>query len=240
MDTPLPRLVLVHGSLSSIAAWGDYGDLLPHQEVVTVDLPGHGENREQEFTTDSALQAIGAAVGGTAAPVVLGGHSLGGYLSALWAHRNPGRLAGLVLMGASGKPNSRLAGLYKAFSRLTERADHDRLARRREALAQRLGVRPEQMSGQASYELLPLTWQAVFDDCPPWMVTTLDVPVLYVNGQFDQMRIHERQYVARTPDARLRIIKGATHFAPLTHEPEVAGAIAEFVAEVTSGGAKLQ
>lgn len=234
MHDPAARLVLVHGSLGSAASWAAYPRLLPDLDVVVPELPGHGDHHEREFSTASALETIGSAVGSGTGPVVLAGHSLGGYLSALWAHHHPGRLAGLVLMGASGNPRGRLAGLYKAFARFTRRADHQSLARRRQQVATRLGVRPEHLSGHASYDVLPVAWQCVFDDCPPWIVTTLDVPVLYLNGQFDQMRIHERQYVARTPDARLRIIKGATHFAPLTHERQVATRMRAFAREVAS------
>lgn len=232
MHDSVSRLVLVHGSLGSVASWSAYPRLLPDLDVSLLDLPGHGSNHELEFSTASALGAIGAAVDDGEGPVVLAGHSLGGYLAALWAHHHPGRLAGLVLMGASGNPRGRLAGLYKAFAGFTRRADHQWLARRRQQVATRLGVRAEQLQGHVSYDVLPVAWQSVFDDCPPWIVTTLDVPVLYLNGQFDQMRMHEKQYVARTTDARLRIVKGATHFAPLTHEREVASQIRAFVGDV--------
>lgn len=240
MESSAPRLVLVHGSLSSVASWAAYSELLPGLDVVSLDLPGHGVNQDEEYSTTSALEAIGAAVGEATGPVVLAGHSLGGYLAALWTHRHPGRLAGLVLMGASGNPRSRLADLYKSFARLTERADHGKLGRSRARVARWVGVRPEQLDGQASYDILPTTWRSVFDECPPSIMTTIDVPVLYLNGQFDQMRFHEKQYVARTPHARLHTIKGATHFAPLTHEPEVAAELSAFVREVTSGGSQLQ
>lgn len=232
MQKAAPRLVLVHGSLSSRASWVAYPGLIPDIEVATPDLPGHGDNRDLQLTTASALEVIGYAVGETTRPVVLAGHSLGGYLSALWAHRNPGRLSGLVLMGASGNPAGRLAGVYKAFARYTRRADHEKLARRRDALARRLGVRADHLPAAASYDGLPLAWQAVFDDCPPWIMSTIDVPVLYLNGQFDQMRIHEKRYLDITPNPRLRIIKGATHFAPLTHERQVAAELSAFVREV--------
>lgn len=235
MEKAVPSLVLVHGSLSSKASWLAYRGLLPHVALVTPDLPGHGENHDLPFTTASALEVIAAAVGHATGPVVLAGHSLGGYLSALWAHRNPGRLSGLVLMGASGNPAGRLAGVYKAFSRYTRRADHEKLARRRDTLARRLGVRAEHLSAPAAYDVLPLAWQAVFDDCPPWIMSTIDVPVLYLNGQFDQMRIHEKRYVASTPDARLRTVKRATHFAPLTHEQQVAAELDAFLSEVALG-----
>ncbi|HHT12930.1 MAG TPA: alpha/beta fold hydrolase [Propionibacterium sp.] len=67
---------------------------MPDIDVAMPDLPGHGENVERSLNTASALAVIGDAVGKATNPVVLAGHSLGGYLSALWAHRNPGRLSG--------------------------------------------------------------------------------------------------------------------------------------------------
>ena len=224
------RLVLVHGSMSSSAQWADYPALLPEFDVVAVDLPGHGSRRDEPFSTPAALAAISLAAGDQ--PVVLVGHSLGGYLAGLAAAGMGRRVVGLVLIGATGNPRGRVAGPYRGFAWLTRRVSHRRLGRIRVALARRLGVREGLLPGDASYADLPAVWRAVAEDCPPRVLRGLTCPVLFINGQYDQMRVDERRYLSVVPRGELAIVPGATHFSPLTHAPVVADLIRGFVARL--------
>ncbi|MDO5082663.1 MAG: alpha/beta hydrolase [Arachnia propionica] len=226
-----PLVVLVHGSLSNAAEWSGYTELLPGCDVVAVDLPGHGGRVDEVFTTRGAIRAIERAVAqrGGGQPVVLVGHSLGGYMASLHAARNPGVLAGLVLIGATGDPHSPLAAVYRGYAWLVDHVNHERLARVRDAVARRLGVPAEHVPDAASYAVLPAAWQAVIDDCPPRLMSRVDCPVLIVNGQFDQMRISERRYRELAPEARVVTVPRATHLAPLTHPDQVAHLIQDFV-----------
>src|SRR5690606_32706139 len=97
--------------------------LLPDAELVPVDLPGHGSRHTEEFSADSALETIRAAVDGRSPGqrVVLAGHSLGGYLAMLYADRHPSALDALVLVGASAEPVGPLAGVYRRFADLLPR-----------------------------------------------------------------------------------------------------------------------
>lgn len=69
-----------------------YGrSLLPHQ------TPGYADALDvYDEDIEAALDAVRADLGAHAA-VMLMGHSTGGLVAALWAHRNPGRVRGLVL-----------------------------------------------------------------------------------------------------------------------------------------------
>ncbi|MDO5066441.1 MAG: alpha/beta hydrolase [Propionibacteriaceae bacterium] len=227
-----PLVVLVHGSLSSADEWSGYVDLLPECDVVTVDLPGHGERETTVFTTRNAVRVIEDAVAQRVSgqPVVLVGHSLGGYMASVYAARNPGVLAGLVLIGATGDPRSPLAVVYRGYAWLVERVSHEKLGRLRDAVARRLGVPAEKFPDPSAYAVLPAAWQAVIDDCPPQLLRKVTCPVLILNGQFDQMRINERRYRSLALDARLATVPRATHLAPLTHPDEVSGLLREFVA----------
>lgn len=231
---PRPRIVLVHGTLSSAASWEQYPALLPRFDVVPIDLPGHGSRQHETFTMSRALEAIHEAVGGYR-PTVLAGHSLGGYIASLYAARNPDELQGLVLMGASGDPGSRIAGAYRAYAWLVDRVDHDRLARFRDRLASLLGVRESQLLNAADYATLPAIWDAVLRECPASLIGEIPVPVLLLNGQIDQMRLSERDYLARASHGELRIVKNATHLAPLTHPATVAAELDRFVRRVCLG-----
>ena len=55
-----------------------------------------------------------------------------------------------------------------------------------------------------------------------------DVPVLAINGEFDQFRVGENRARRLRQDLEVVHIQGATHFAPMTHPAPVAKAIREF------------
>lgn len=234
LDGMRPLVILVHGSLSSADEWGGYAELLPDCDVVTIDLPGHGERMSESFTTRAAVRVIDEALLGRdeGQPVFLVGHSLGGYLASLHAARNPGVLAGLVLIGATGDPRSPLAAVYRGYAWLVGKVDHARLARIRDAVARRLGLSEDQVPAPEAYAVLPAAWRSVIDDCPRHLMGRVDCPVLFINGQFDQMRLNERAYQRLTPSSRLVTVPRATHLAPLTHPEQVAGLIRQFVRDV--------
>lgn len=234
-DSPdRPRLVLVHGTRMEGRQWDPYLPLLPGVDVVAPDLPGHGTRVHEPFTLDAALAAISGAVD-TAVPgqrVVLAGHSLGGYLATVWAARHPGRLDELVLVGATADPAGPLTGVYRAFAGLVGRSDPDRMARATNRMVRWLGARPEvadALPGGEAYAALPAAWQVVMDECGPDLLHDVDCPVVLVNGQLDQMRLHVRRYAAAAGGARVVTVPRATHLMPLTH-PE---RLAEILLEVT-------
>ncbi|MDO4718375.1 MAG: alpha/beta hydrolase [Propionibacteriaceae bacterium] len=232
-----PRVVFVHGSLSSALEWTGYAELLPQADVVTLDLPGHGTRAGEPFTTDAAVGLIAEAVAGhdPGQPVVLAGHSLGGYMACVYAARHPQRLAGLILLGASGDPGSRLAAVYRGFAWLIERVSHERTARLRNRIARMLGLSDEQIPEASAYDALPASWRAVMQDCPPELLTSVTCPVLLINGQFDQMRLNERRYLDLARSSRLAIVPRATHLAPLTHAGQVAHHISDFLGSLSPG-----
>lgn len=227
-----PLLVLVHGSLFNAEEWSGYAQLLPNCDVVAVDLPGHGTRTRAPFTTSAAIQVINEAVAKKRPGqlVVLAGHSLGGYMAAAYAARYPEALDGLVLIGASGDPRSPLAAVYRAYAWLVGRVSHDTLAKVRNTVAQLMGVKNEQLPDASAYAVLPQAWQAVIDDCPRELMSDISCPVLFINGQFDQMRVNERAYQRLVPGSRRVIIPRASHLAPLTHPRHVARFLDEFIA----------
>lgn len=202
-------------------------------DVIAVDLPGHGALTGQSFTTSGAVKVITDALP-TGRPAVIVGHSLGGYFAAMVAARYPDRVRGLAMLGASGDPASRAAWVYRAYAHLTRRIDHRRLARFRDRVARLVGVPNGVLPPAASYAALPEIWQAVFDDVSLDLLRDVTCPVLFLNGRFDQMRVHERRCLALAPNSSLRIVPGATHLAPLTHQEQVAHELQRFVDEIRS------
>ena len=78
------RIVLVKGYGVRGVKWAAHRRWLePEFDVVTPDLPGHGSRAAELFTMDSAVAAVAEAVDSASPgqPVVLAGHSLGGYVA---------------------------------------------------------------------------------------------------------------------------------------------------------------
>ncbi len=81
------HLVLVHGSRLASSQWAPQIPLLRDRVGLTlVDLPGHGSRAGEEFTLERCLEVIDASLP-RGVPVVLVGHSLGGYAAMAYAAR---------------------------------------------------------------------------------------------------------------------------------------------------------
>lgn len=227
-----PRLVLVHGTRMDASEWQAYPAMLPEAEIVAVDLPGHGSRLAEEFTGEAAVQTIRLAVDGArpGQPVILAGHSLGGYLAMLYADRHPGTLRALVLIGASAEPVGALAGVYRRFADLLPLVGAERMARASNAVMRRLGAGEQSLPGAESYASLPAAWQVVFDECRASLLEQVECPVFLVNGQFDQMRIHARRYAEAGEDTHVITVPRATHLLPITHPDHVAEVLREALA----------
>ncbi|AKT52945.1 hypothetical protein ADJ73_16055 [Arsenicicoccus sp. oral taxon 190] len=198
--------------------WRDYPALLPGVRVVAPDLPGHGDRAGEDFTWEGALATVEAAL--PDGPVVLAGHSLGGYVAMAYAAAHPHRLDGLGLIGATGVPTGAGAAVYRGFARLVPRLGEERVARRVNALMRRLagGRDVSHVTDEgAGYAAMPAAWAAVMSECGPGLLGGLDIPVLLLNGGLDQMRLGVRAYAAACPGARVVTVPRATHFLPLTH-----------------------
>lgn len=235
------RLLLVHGSRLNAAAWIPLEEALLGRIVCHhVDLPGHGLAAELPFTMEGALEAVSRGVAELDPGrhrVVLAGHSLGGYVAMEWAAQHHMVLAGLVLMGSTAEPSSRLAGVYRSMASAlrTGLGDERHAPRIREADAASLRRIVGERVADAVLErgpglaAIPDAWDAVIDEVDLGSLTDVDVPILAINGEFDQFRVGEGRARRLRQDLQIVHVPGATHFAPMTHPAPVARAIAEFV-----------
>lgn len=108
-------VVLVHGSNASLHTWEPWVQRLTARgyRVVTLDLPAHGltgATREGLYTNAAYVGVVERLVDRLGlARFVLGGNSMGGGVSWRYAVKHPDRVAGLILVDSSGKPQPKRA-----------------------------------------------------------------------------------------------------------------------------------
>lgn len=230
-----PAVLLTHGFSASSAMWApNVPALAADRTVVTWDLRGHGRSDAPE---DPSLYSHELAVADMAAVLdaagigraVLGGMSLGGYLSLAFHVRDPERVAALVLVDTG--PGYRRDGERDGWNELVDRTAADLEARGLAAL----GSSPEQDTGadplalaRAARGIMAQHDAAVIESLP-----SVSVPTLVVVGAQDAPFLRAAGYMATTiPGARQVVIEQAGH-APNLDRPEVFNpAVGDFLEEL--------
>lgn len=127
-----PAIVFVHGTRLTRAAWAAQLDELGGEfRAIAVDLPAHGSRADEPFTIEGAADLLAdlirdQASGGRAVVV---GLSLGGYVAMALAARQPERVRGLVLAGATAEPVGVRSLPYRALAVALDRLDGPGLGR---------------------------------------------------------------------------------------------------------------
>ena len=238
-DRSKPPILFLHGIRLGRAIWTPHARALASRyHVVTSDLPGHGTLAGIPFTHESVNALLEHVIGDVvAAPPLIVGYSLGGYVAMRFAGRFPERTAGLLLAGctldfegwkwwpydASVKFTSMLPRpLYDAFvhTALTLTLPRqwvdvvEAIPFDREVFSQTSAIVREQRHALDA-------------------IATYRKPVLIVNGEYDfAFRSDERRFLHRLPQARLRIIAGVDHTGPLRRVEEFTGIVDAFAKNV--------
>ncbi|WP_434969375.1 alpha/beta fold hydrolase [Microbacterium sp. bgisy207] len=212
-------VVLVHGIRTSRTMWRAQLDYLQQRgnPAVAVDLPGHGGRMGETFTIDEAFATIDRAVQDAAAEhgtVLLVGHSMGGLLSVEYAGREiPPPIQGLVAASCTAIPRGPALRTYRLLAR-----GLDSFPDRGAWLSNRVldaTLPPETRAdfGAGGYALdaqdVALRSLSVLD-----LLVALErirVPLWFVNGQFDQLRVNERLFRRLVPDAELIVVPRTSH-----------------------------
>lgn len=246
-----PTLVLLHAFPLNLRMWDEQiKGLADSCHVLAIDLRGFGASQtsDGEYTLADLADDVHALLQHLGHErVVLGGCSMGGYISLAYARRYPEHLRGLVLIdtrASADTPEGR-------ENRLRQASEVD--ARGTAALSRAFpptAISPE--SAQARPELLERmrTWIA---DTDPRTVAgaqramaarpdshdllpKLDIPVLVVVGEQDTITppAESEKMVAALPDAHLVRIPGAGHLTPLEKPELVNEAVREFMRRFVS------
>jgi pimeloyl-ACP methyl ester carboxylesterase len=221
-----PVLLLSHGYGSTRHMWDEQHRALGDRwRVVSWDMRGHGQSDSPDdpkqysaALTVADMAALLRHVGAERA--VIGGLSLGGYVSLAFALAHPEMTQALVICDSGpGYRNAEARGQWNA--RAHERAAAleakglDALARRSRE-TQQAQHRSAQGLAHAARGMLAQEGSQVIDG-----LAALRVPTLVIVGDQDQPFVAPSEYMAKKiAGARLAVIPGAGHSSNLD-QPEV-------------------
>ena len=231
--------MLVHGTRTSHSQWDPQVPALraAGHHVLAPDLPGHGARRGENFTLEAAQSVIEGAARtaheATALPVHLVGSSLGGMLAIRSAARlgaadraDAGTdragaspvLGSLVACGAAVQPTPLTARLYARLITATDLLPAMRSGS--EAfpftwLLGRDGARAYLRGGRADIDVVAPAFAAVASLDLRGELSRIPVPVTFLHGRFEQLRLHERSFAAAAPQGRLELLPYGNHMLNL-------------------------
>lgn len=96
-------IVFTHGWVDNQTVWDGVRAQITDRTTVAWDLRGHGQSEAPapgQYSRDLLLADMLSVVEGCGRPVVLAGHSLGGYLSLAFTLQHPDLVSGLILIAA--------------------------------------------------------------------------------------------------------------------------------------------
>lgn len=212
------QVVFVHGIRTSATMWRAQLTHLAERGIpaTAVDLPGHGTRMAEVFTLQGAFETIDTAVRAAAerGPVLLVAHSMGGLLSIEYAGREDAPpVAAFIAASCTAIPRGVGLVAYRLMAR-----GFDSLPDRGLWLADRVLDRtlpPETRAdfGAGGYAFdaqdTALRSLSVLDLLAA--LTRIRVPLWFVNGQYDQLRVNERLFAKLVPDAELIVVPRTTH-----------------------------
>lgn len=233
MDAMAVQVVLVHGIRTSATMWRAQVAHLRQRgtPVTAVDLPGHGTRRDEAFTLDRAFVTIDDAVqdAATRGPVLLVGHSMGGLLSIEYvgaAPRPP--VAGFVAASCTSLPRGIGLAAYRFFTRRFDSLPDRGLGLTNRVLDRTLPpeTRPDFGAGGYAFDAQDTALSSLAELDIVASLRRIDVPLWFVNGQWDQLRTNERMFLAVAPHAELIVVPRTTHLVTAMR-PRVFNALLE-------------
>lgn len=233
MDAMAVQVVLVHGIRTSATMWRAQVAHLRQRgtPVTAVDLPGHGTRRDEAFTLDRAFVTIDDAVqdAATRGPVLLVGHSMGGLLSIEYvgaAPRPP--VAGFVAASCTSLPRGIGLAAYRFFTRRFDSLPDRGLGLTNRVLDRTLPpeTRPDFGAGGYAFDAQDTALSSLAELDIVASLRRIDVPLWFVNGQWDQLRTNERMFLAVAPHAELVVVPRTTHLVTAMR-PRVFNALLE-------------
>ena len=212
-----PPLLLTHGYSSTSAMWqGQIEALSKHHKLIIWDMRGHGQSDYpadpggySEALTVADMAALLDEVGATSA--IIGGLSLGGYMSLAFYLAHPQRVRALLIIdtGPGFKKDDARQAWNKRAHETGERFEREGLAALKSASRERSEVSHRDASGLARAARGMLTQR---DARVIELLPGITVPSLIVVGADDTPFLAASDYMAaKIPAARKVVILAAGH-----------------------------
>ena len=212
-----PPLILTHGYSSTSVMWqGQVAALSKQHKLVLWDMRGHGQS---DYPEDPAAYSEALTVGDIAAlldevgakTAIVGGLSLGGYMSLAFYRAHPERVAALLIIDTGPgfkKEDAREAWNRRAFD-TAERFGREGLAVLQSASRERSTVSHRDATGLARAARGMLTQR---DARVIELLPDIKVPSLIVVGADDTPFLAASDYMAaKIPGAKKVVIPAAGH-----------------------------
>lgn len=212
------QVVLVHGIRTSATMWRAQVAHLHSRgiHVNALDLPGHGTRMAETFTLEGALATIDHAVrdAATRGPVLLAGHSMGGLLSVEYVGaEDPPPVAGFIAASCTAIPRGIGLTAYRLLARRFDALPDRGMWLTTRMLAATLPLETREDFGAGGYAFdaqdIVLRSLSVLDLLAA--LHRIDVPLWFVNGQYDQLRLNERLFMKVAEDAELIVVPRTSH-----------------------------
>ena len=212
-----PALLLTHGYSATGEMWqGQLATLSPHFKVITWDMRGHGAS---DYPQDQAAYSEEATVADMAAlldavgaeQAIIGGLSLGGYMSLAFHRAHPKRTRALLIIdtGPGYKNDQARDGWNANAIRRAERLEADGLGDLSKASAEVRQARHRDATGlaRAARGMLTQRDARVIESLPG-----VAVPSVVIVGAQDTPFLAASDYMAaKIPGAKKIVIEGAGH-----------------------------
>jgi pimeloyl-ACP methyl ester carboxylesterase len=231
-----PFVLLTHGyGASSHMFDSNAAALADCRTVVAWDLRGHGATDSPAdpaaYTREASIADMAAILDDVGADrAVVGGHSLGGYLSLLFALEHPERTDGLVLIDTG-----------PGFRKAEGRAKWNQIAERYAVSLTKHGLAGLPGSAELTADVhrdasgLILAARGILSQHDSRVIDSLadiEVPALVIIGEDDEMFMPGSLYMAeKLPNGDLVVIPGAGHAPNMTHAAQFDAALRSFLVD---------
>jgi pimeloyl-ACP methyl ester carboxylesterase len=233
-----PPLILTHGYSSTSGMWtGQVEALSKHHKLVLWDMRGHGRS---DYPSDPAAYSEALTVGDIAAlldkvgapSAVVGGLSLGGYMSLAFYRAHPVRVRALLIIDTGPgfkKDDARELWNRRALD-TADRFEHEGLAVLTSASRERpmAGHRDASGLARAARGMLTQRDAGVIEVLPK-----IKVPSLIVVGAEDAPFLAASDYMAaKIPGAKKVVIPAAGHAVNIDQPQAFIDAVLPFLADL--------
>ena len=233
-----PPLILTHGYSSTSAMWqGQIAALSKRHKLVLWDMRGHGQSdcpedpaAYNEAATVGDIEALHDEVGARRA--IVGGLSLGGYMSLAFYRAHPEQVAALLIIdtGPGFKKDEVREAWNKRAHETAERFEREGLAVLKSGSRERSSVTHRDAKGLALAARGMLTQR---DASVIKLLPSIKVPSLIVVGADDAPFLAASDYMAaKIPGAQKVVIPAAGHAVNIDQPQAFIDAVLRFLDEL--------